>query len=316
MPIVTNGLAGYWHYKQGYGGGYWNNISPNSSGLYKGTLSGTSSGSNGIIFDGIDDKVTIPALSNHNTGIYEIEVFVSFPALLNSGAIVGGSAYGQTISILGIAVDFDNKTINSTFGGKSFNFIKDQIVKINLRFFNSTSTEHLYINDVFSGSFTRPNAFYSIVNIGTDSFYFGTANNSAFLNTKMKSVKIYNRHLTQAEREQNTAAGYDNIALVDEPVSSPPMVTITNQNRYVISQKDGFSMSTATFKFDKDIVEWKINLQGAGHDTGTLINYGNELSANTEIEAIVGWDDLSQEGQYRINIYGKDSDGNWTPYES
>lgn len=46
----------------------------------------------------------------------------------------------------------------------------------------------------------------------------------------------------------------------------------------------------------------------------TTINEAIVFSAGTELIAEIDWTELQQEGQNRINIYGKGLDGQWTPY--
>ena len=38
--------------------------------------------------------------------------------------------------------------------------------------------------------------------------------------------------------------------------------------------------------------------------------------ANTELTAIIDGNELQREGVNKVNIYGKDESGNWTPYEA
>lgn len=72
--IITDGLVGYWHAKQGISGTTWKNIAPLTVGNYDGTISGNPVlQSNGLFFDGVDDKVVIPSFPGlDNNFTYQI----------------------------------------------------------------------------------------------------------------------------------------------------------------------------------------------------------------------------------------------------
>ncbi|QJT70413.1 hypothetical protein [Microcystis phage MaeS] len=45
------------------------------------------------------------------------------------------------------------------------------------------------------------------------------------------------------------------------------------------------------------------------------IESGGAVVAGAEITAQIDWTELYQEGDNRVNIYGQNTDGIWTPYE-
>lgn len=94
-----------------------------------------------------------------------------------------------------------------------------------------------------------------------------------------------------------------------------PEVEIVNINRRKLSSNDGMGLSTATFKFNKDVTEYVLKVEGTSYETGDTahVHLGN-VAAGQEAVGLVSWDELRKEGNNRINIYGKDTEGNWTPY--
>lgn len=74
------------------------------------------------------------------------------------------------------------------------------------------------------------------------------------------------------------------------------------------------NQSTITVRFDSDVVEYVARLNGTDHLTGINVHQGGNAIANTNVQVIIDWNELSSEGANRINIYGKGLDGQWTPY--
>lgn len=95
-----------------------------------------------------------------------------------------------------------------------------------------------------------------------------------------------------------------------------PGVTILSASRAKVSSVAGMNSSVLTLKFNEAVTAWKINLNGVSHNTGTTVESGGAVNANTEFQAIIYHTDLNTEGQNRLNIYGCDAAGNWTPYQS
>jgi GH25 family lysozyme M1 (1,4-beta-N-acetylmuramidase) len=125
----------------------------------------------------------------------------------------------------------------------------------------------------------------------------------------------------------------------EAPVLTPaPKVTIISVSQDKISNVDGMDKAYITFSFDVDTNKFTVNVNGVSHDTGIVAHEGGgktviemadttvlDLSVNTvqqisiivagmEIVAEVDWKELYGEGQNRVNIYGRNKDGIWTPY--
>jgi hypothetical protein len=104
---------------------------------------------------------------------------------------------------------------------------------------------------------------------------------------------------------------------VAEPTLAPA-VTIVNISAptadNTLSDETNMDRATITFKFDQDVTEWRVRTVGTDPETGILADSGGAVSAGTEITAEVDWTELYGEGQNRVNIYGKNASGQWTPY--
>lgn len=102
--------------------------------------------------------------------------------------------------------------------------------------------------------------------------------------------------------------------ILDYTPTEPPVVLYVSADKLRISDEIGMNQSVVQFRFDKDIAEWTVRVLGTSNDSGTLADSGGPITANTTITAIVDHTELYQEGDNRINIYGKSTGGNWTPY--
>lgn len=94
-----------------------------------------------------------------------------------------------------------------------------------------------------------------------------------------------------------------------------PIVSIVSVSNYRISDESGKTLTTVTFNFDIDIVEYVVRVVGTSHDTGILAHqFVGNVSAGTNVAAEIDWTECYQEGENRVNIYGKNASGQWTPY--
>lgn len=95
-----------------------------------------------------------------------------------------------------------------------------------------------------------------------------------------------------------------------------PVVTIVSVSQYVISDEVSKDRAVITFTFDTDITEWTVRVMGTSYNTGILADSysGTTITAGTQITAEIDWTELYQEGENRVNIYGKNLVG-WTPYD-
>lgn len=116
-----------------------------------------------------------------------------------------------------------------------------------------------------------------------------------------------------------------------------PTVNIKKITAYKISKVPGKDNSIITFSFDKEIQAFTMNLLGTSNETGTPLDFiykdiketkqmkvsdlkiqtvrnSRLIESNIDIITEIKGDMLYKEGDNRINIYGKDLDGEWTKY--
>lgn len=92
----------------------------------------------------------------------------------------------------------------------------------------------------------------------------------------------------------------------------PPSVTIISISRNKLSDEPSMNVSTVSFRFNMAVSAWTVNVNGSSWDSGRVADSGGTVSAETAITAQIDWTELYQEGQNRINIYGKNTSGIWT----
>lgn len=116
-----------------------------------------------------------------------------------------------------------------------------------------------------------------------------------------------------------------------------PNPTIKNISRTKISDESGMQKSNVTFSFDVPVQAYTVNVIGVSWDTGMVADKGSRFISDIksqkvsdvklktvadirkiqgDIIAEIDWTELYQEGNNRVNIYGKDLNGSWTPYEN
>ncbi len=114
-----------------------------------------------------------------------------------------------------------------------------------------------------------------------------------------------------------------------------PKVTVKSVSNYKISDEKGMDRSLITFQFDQPVQAFTVNVIGVSPDTGIVAEFGSkyvsDLAKSTvqqtkaktisevreftgDLVAEVDWTECYQEGNNRVNIYGKGMDGLWTPY--
>jgi lysozyme len=131
------------------------------------------------------------------------------------------------------------------------------------------------------------------------------------------------------------------------PTTNPPNIQSITVDHTKISHQIS---SNVTFSFDKDVKEYRLNINGASYSTGTIIASGgsivsggltvgslatmtvssvsgntvaylkgtaNPIVSGSAITVTIDWSEMLQEGDNRINIYGRSqADDSWTPYNS
>jgi hypothetical protein len=119
-----------------------------------------------------------------------------------------------------------------------------------------------------------------------------------------------------------------------------PKVAITGISFPKVSHEEGFESTNLTFKFSIDTDSYTVRCGGNSPTTGIdcqtgsrdvktqALNYTvlssstvkvsefRSIKANTEITANIHYSELLSEGDNKINIYGRNFDGIWTPFQT
>ena len=94
----------------------------------------------------------------------------------------------------------------------------------------------------------------------------------------------------------------------------PPIISIVDYSTTKLSRISGKNEISITFSSDKDLSEWEVRADGTGVGSGDLIASGGAISSNVNftVNGIqLTWGDRI----YRINVYGKSTEGVWNNYE-
>ena len=94
----------------------------------------------------------------------------------------------------------------------------------------------------------------------------------------------------------------------------PPIISIIDYSATKLSRVSGKNEISITFSSDKDLSEWEVRADGTGVGSGDLIASGGAVSSNVNftVNGIqLTWGDRI----YRINVYGKSTEGVWNNYE-
>lgn len=115
-------------------------------------------------------------------------------------------------------------------------------------------------------------------------------------------------------------------------------VSILSVSRYRLSYMSGFDSALVTFESDSDLTAWRIMKDGSSYDTGTLLeeltkDWSNLSDETWNAQSAKSWNELYKIdagvditaqinaieldlGTNTINVYAKDTNGNWSLRES
>lgn len=312
--IVTDSLMAYWNTKQGVTGSVWANIAPATIGSLNGSIQGATLQKDGMYFDGVDDKIAFNSRLLTNPE-YTFEFWFKPESngfttsyIFSNGLADRSFSYRNSNGV--IQYNYSNLT-SSPLTLSQFSH-----VVIVLKTIEDTKYAETFINGVSSGLVVqRYIGGVSELDFSTWSFGGHPSSNSNTLKGHLESIKIYNKPLTQSEIIQNLNAGRDIGLSNNIPPATPTVIYISTDNPK-ISDETNKNQSNITVKFDVDIIEYVARLNGTSHDTGVLVHQGGAVPANTNAQVIIDWNELTTEGNNRINVYGKSSGGLWTAYEN
>lgn len=309
MAIVTDGLVAYWHNDQGVNGNTWGNIAPGTSGSYDGTLYGAVSQANGMFFDGVDDyaELPLPTEVDSKGTSFTLEYQIMGDNLDAYPTWFTGAHYAY-IGAWDAGVEFFKESDESivTIYPAYSTLSNDVYYTIAITYDSATYDIKFYVDgsEVYSNNFGFPIyiGYYNIEHWKiADGAYKG----------HYKSMRVYDRALSPAEVSSN----HNNGLAVGLP-SNPPSVDTLSLDANKISDEPTKDTATVTFTFDQDVTEWRVRVLGTSPDSGFLADSGGSVSAGTEINAVIDYTELQQEGSNRLNIYGRNSSGQWTQYSN
>lgn len=233
--VVTNGLAGYWHYARGVSGNTWNNIAPDTTGQYNGTITGATLQADGMYFDGVDDFVVIPPMTTLSQG-YTIEFLINWD---NNISATYPTIFSETTTNR-IRINKSTNRLQFTPDTSLVTGVKDFLPNTNshglIRYNQSTGIADIFVNGVFDSSYSTTEKTFS------NNLYIGVLPSfTNYLKGTVKSLRLYSRALSDSEISQNYAVGTE-VGLEEEP---PPTGTVYTAN---LSDSIGF-LETVTKRY-------------------------------------------------------------------
>lgn len=207
--IVTDNLIGYWHYNLGLNGTAWNNLAPSTIGTRNGVITNATLVSDGLSFSG-NGYVTVSGFSGAMSEL-SVEVVVSLNSATTGQNILGMGTQMRIWNYYNSS-DMANAGITGTIStedmySKSL-LNSSQFYMITLTWKTSGQTATVYVN----GQQVRQGVILQS-SPTTSTLYFGGIFAGGSLNGKIKSVKIYNKTLTQAEVSTNYNIPFDTVGL-------------------------------------------------------------------------------------------------------
>lgn len=114
-----------------------------------------------------------------------------------------------------------------------------------------------------------------------------------------------------------------------------PTITIHSVSRYKISNKSGMDESIVYFfSSDQELKDFVAKAGGVSHDTGVTVGEATSLVPSANLYPSISLypgefslpagvhqrfevlaSELAGDGTYRINVYGMNAVGEWTPYD-
>lgn len=102
---------------------------------------------------------------------------------------------------------------------------------------------------------------------------------------------------------------------IDTNPSTPPTITIINYTKSKISGISGKDVCVVTFTADQNLTQWEARADGFGVGQGDLVGSGDALLEGQEAVFEVENEELIWgDKTYRINVYGKNEQGEWSLY--
>lgn len=209
MPIVKDGLIAYYNAKQGVVGDQWLDLSGNDLHL---TLTGTTLQSDGIYFDGVDDRARSDWDAFTPTEDYTVEIGIKKLAQSKTVYILysyAGGAYERNITSNSSERLRINDGIDSHVS--AYTLPSGEMVRITIRRVDDLNHDVFingeYNSTITTGQFIR--GFWGTITLGNDG-------GSNFINATYAYVRLYDRSLSNAEITQNSLVGLE-VGLDEDP---------------------------------------------------------------------------------------------------
>lgn len=210
MPIVTDGLKGYWHYQQGFSETTLKNLSPNTAGSYDAVFEGSPVLTDEGIDVNVANLIIAPSVEIDGTD-FTIEVRGNLYTNPISGAPV--DSYLVVNSTTHRIVIDSNGYVDAIMGGGRLIRTPSGIVgpgefaTVSVVFHSDDEYADVYINGTHYeyDEFGDANINVELRIGGNPGGYQGI----------FKFLRIYDRALSEVEIQQNTSVG-DNVGLPDE----------------------------------------------------------------------------------------------------
>lgn len=315
--IVKDGLIGYWHPKQRHGGNRLINIARdiNHTSFPDLIVYGATNNGESLYFDGVDDHLrseTIVAdLIENKTYTLEIRFKLYELLAVNPIATLASRDMLYIKTTEGEGLNIGNNGRAHVLAGKIYEYETYTITYV-MEYVTELS---MLLTTYLNGEILGDKLPFNSTNRYTDMRFMVSSSSNIFSKGEIFSIRLYEKGLTQSEVLQNLSVG-NNLGLdeYEEEPENPPNVTILSVSEEKISNQPDKNVSIIEFMFDKPVLEWRVNVFGSSWDTGFLADSGGASQANEPLFAEIDWTELQQEGKNKINIYGKDFNGNWTPY--
>ena len=187
-------------------------------------------------------------------------------------------------------------------------------------------TCNVYVNGTYIDNFSLNNALdIDYITIGskhdTVDFcypsYYGNINlvEGTISNGSNTTVYPTQYPIEDVYKYTTTLISEENINI--ELLRKIPVLSINNITRKKISTISGYDTSVAEFTSDTYLTEWEaratVEGQTYGHGIGTLVDSGTTLLANETATVTIDDEELTNgDVEYRISVYGKDTNGVWS----
>jgi hypothetical protein len=244
--VVTNGLIGYWHYKWGFEGGKWINISPNTIGDYIGvSASGPTLVDDGVSFPGgtnnyirVDPFITLPPQST-------VEIIGNYQDTNTPGSYILAMVKDNSTDH-GIRIDnyydYHNRIglAHGSYGYRGYATIPGYGVPVHFTLTSQHTTDtdratnRVYVDTVEGTSTSDTNVSRFFGNTMT----FGAINRNWGYNTaefigKIYAIRIYDRILSKAEINQNFILGPHLLGMPEPTITTDGLIGYWHYNQGV-----------------------------------------------------------------------------------